>query len=302
MTALENAKSFVTSKAARQLLLAQKHSPKMLFVAGTVGVIGATVLACRATLKLDEVVHEYETRQSTITEDDSLVEGQEAKMLGGAKVILAAQIAKLYAPAIGVGIVSIAALTGSHVVLTKRNGALMAAYAGVDRAFKEYRQRVSDEYGTAVDHKFVTGTEEVLVEEKLADGKTKTTLKTVQSNKLGESPYVFMFDENSRFFSTEPGMNAQIIQMKQLWANDKLRNQGHLFLNEVLEMLGLPKTKAGQIVGWVYRKDNDRPNGDNYVDFGVFDGDPEWVEEFINGHEKYVKLNFNCDGAVLDLI
>ena len=62
-------------------------------------------------------------------------------------------------------------------------------------------------------------------------------------------------------------------------------------------MLGIPKTKVGQIVGWIY--DEEHPIGDNYVDFGIYD---LRNTEFVNGHENVALLDFNVDGNILDLI
>ena len=303
---MSSIKDIITSNAARQFLLAQKHSPQILFAAGTVGVVTATVLACRATLKLDDVLTEHEVDVKVLNRraGEGHIQGDDVQKKSlQLKVRTAAEIAKLYAPAVAIGTVSIVALTGSHVVLTRRNGAAVAAYAGLDRAYKEYRSRVASEYGNDVDKKFAAeGLVRTDVEEKTAEGTTKVTSKVTGTDGKSGSPYTFMFDEFSKKFSREPGRNAMTIQMVQNYANDKLRAQGHLFLNEVLDMLGLPRTKAGAVVGWVYRKDNEPANGDNYVDFGVFTGDAEWVEAFIDGREGCVQMDFNVDGMILDLI
>ena len=55
----QSIKNVVTSKVGRQLLVAQKHSPAVLFAAGVVGVVGTVVLASRATLKLNEANAEF---------------------------------------------------------------------------------------------------------------------------------------------------------------------------------------------------------------------------------------------------
>lgn len=304
---LETLKDFVTSKAARQILLTQKHSPRILFVVGSVGIVTAGVLACRATLKLNDVLDEGDLDLKVTDGRRSqghLSDEEHHKKSAKVKLKTATRVVGLYAPAIGVATVSVAALTGSHVILTKRNGAAMAAYAMLDRGYKEYRQRVTEEYGSDVDRKFAAGAEKVVIEEKLADGTTKSTTKDIvkKDGKYGGSPYSIVFDEHSKFFSREPGRNAMTIQMKQSYANDKLRAQGHLFLNEVYDMLGAPRTKAGACVGWVWRRESEPKNGDNYVDFGVFNGDPEWVDSFVNGSENLVVLDFNVDGMILELI
>ena len=66
-------------------------------------------------------------------------------------------------------------------------------------------------------------------------------------------------------------MGESTKNIQQAYANKKLQAQGYLFLNDVLEMLGIQKTKAGQIVGWIYNEE--APIGDNYVDFGIFNND-----------------------------
>jgi hypothetical protein len=301
----EDVKAVVTSKTARQILLTRKHSPKILFVAGTIGVVGTVVLACRATLKVGEVLDQHEIDVKLVkgefpaTQQASEDVDADVRKL---KVRAAITIVKPYLPAVGLGIASIGALTGSHVILTKRNGTLVAGLAAVDQAFKEYRSRVTDEYGESVDHKFATGKETVAVEEKLADGTTTISTKDVKTGKFGGSPYAVVFDERSKKFSKAPGANAATVAMINTFADHKLKAQGHLFLNEVLDMLDLPRTSLGQIVGWVYdMKTPDHP-GDNYVDFGVFTGDRELTEDFINGDYYYVTLDFNVDGRIFDLI
>ena len=79
-----------------------------------------------------------------------------------------------------------------------------------------------------------------------------------------------------------------------------LRRKGHLYLNEVYDMLGIPRTKAGQIVGWIY--DEEHPVGDNYVDFGIYDSNKPRVRDFVNGYERTVLLDFNVDGNILDMM
>jgi hypothetical protein len=260
-------------------------------------------LACRATLKVGEVLEQHEAATKKLLNDPKYQhDGDQAKDLAKLKVRLAVDIVKPYLLPLGLGVVSIAALTGSHVILTKRNGAIMAAYAGLDRAFKEYRSRVSDEFGNDVDRRLSAGASEFLTEEKLADGSVLIDSKKELDGRFGGSAYAVVFDELSSKFSREPGRNAMTIQMIQNYANDKLRAHGHLFLNEVMDMLGLPRTKAGAVVGWFYDPKNEKSTGDNYVDFGVFTGDDEWIEAFLDGKESIVVLDFNVDGIIYDKI
>lgn len=308
---LESIKSLIGSKTARPLLLAQKHSPKILFIAGTVGVIGTVVLACRATLKTVEVMNEHERAASKVKakveghnqfETLSVEDGNQ--QIHKLQVNTALRIARDYAPAIGLGALSIGALSGSHIILSRRNGALMATAAGLGRAYQEYRKRVVEEYGEDIDERFAIGAKNVDVEEKLADGSTKITKsEKIDKDSKSGSPYRFLFDPvNAKKWSREPGRNAMTLVMEQSHANDKLKANGHLFLNEVFDLLAMPRTKVGAVVGWVYRHDSEEKTGDNYVDFGIYRTDLERAEAFVDGAEDSVWLDFNVDGVILDLI
>ena len=92
-------------------------------------------------------------------------------------------------------------------------------------------------------------------------------------------------------------MNLSFLKCQQKYANDLLVAHGYLFLNQVYEMLGIPKTKAGQVVGWIYDKKN--PQHDNYVDFGIYDLHNERKRDFVNGYERSILLDFNVDGDIL---
>ena len=80
-----------------------------------------------------------------------------------------------------------------------------------------------------------------------------------------------------------------------------LKSRGHLFLNEVYDLLDIPRSKAGQVVGWVYNKNNN-VKGDNYVDFNIYDITDKAKRSFVNGYERTILLDFNVDGVIYDLI
>lgn len=297
---LSTVKSLVTSKTARTVLLTKKHSPVILFTAGTVGFVATTVLAARATLKLGPTLEMHEKLVAHISEEvvtEQITHDIANKRITKAKLDTAAKISKQYLPAIGLGLVSIAALTGSHVILTKRNSAIGAAFLALDVANRRYRENVVSEYGVGVDRKFAS-TEQVLVEEKLADGTTVTKTEATKKTN-GKSPYTHVFDETSRYFSKMPGQNVTTLQMKQSELNTKLKAQGHLTLNDALRRLGLPTTPEGFQVGWVYKPNDKNHKGDNFVDFGVFNGDEELVESFFDGEYYWAVLNFNCDPGLI---
>lgn len=293
-------KDMILPKVGRQLLILQKHSPKILFVAGVAGVVGAAVLTARATMKLEQVLENHEKTAIEIGHAAANVEGYSEEDAQRDSVILLAktsmQVAKLYAPAVLVGVAAIAALTGSHVILSNRMSAVTAAYAVLDRGFRQYRERVVNELGPQKDAEFRYGAEDCDIIEETEEG---PVVKTVKRPTHGRSIYARFFDEGSTQWKKNHMHNQFFIRSQQDYANDMLRAYGHLFLNDVYRMLGLEPTQEGQLVGWV--RNNPR-GGDNYIDFGVFENDMFIAQQWVSGDERSILLDFNVDGVVYDLL
>ena len=288
----------------------EKHSPEILAGVGVVGVVASTVMACKATMKLNDILEESKETRDKIKEVESNPRYEEQYSHEDAKKDLtinytqtAMKIAKLYAPAVILGSASLGCLLASNDILRKRNAALSAAYMTVDKSFKEYRQRVVDRFGEEVEKeiRYNIKAEEVTSTVVAEDGSETTiteTVKTMDPNLY--SDYAKFFDEASPYWQKDPEYNLMFLKSQQQYATDLLRARGRLFLNEVYDMLGIEKTKAGQIVGWVYNPTN--PIGDNFVDFGIFDMSKERVRAFVNGYEPNILLDFNVDGNIWDLM
>ena len=289
----------ITRGVGRQSLKLQEHAPKLLFGSGVIGMVGSTVLACRSTLKLEALLDETkgDIQAANGIRDlhpEEYSEQDRQKDLAVIYVRSGAKLAKLYAPAIAVGAVSIAALTKSHSLLEERNTALVAAYVALDKGFKEYRARVVEKYGENQDQEFRYASETVVEGEGGKKPKTRTRVNVDE----GPSIYARFFDEYSEQWSKEPEYNRLFLKCQQNWANDMLHARGHLFLNEVYRQLGIPHSVAGSVVGWKLGN-----GGDDYVDFGVFVPDgSDRVRDFVNGREGSILLDFNVDGVIYDKI
>ena len=205
------------------------------------------------------------------------------------------KMGRLYGPSILIGAASIGCLTKSHNLLNQRNLALTAAYTAVDEAFQKYRSRVIEKYGEEEDRDLRYTSEEVTF---LGENGKATTIKRAGPDPDG-SMYARYFDEySSRKWSVEPEYNFAFLSCQQNYANDMLKARGHVFLNEVYDWLGFERTKAGQVVGWVLNGD-----GDNFIDFGLFDEQFKDVNDFFaNGREGSILLDFNVDGIIYDKI
>lgn len=286
----------------------KKHSPEILAVVGVVGVGATVVTACVATTKLSDILDEttdtIEKINETVSNPDFADKYSEEDATKD-KVIVYTQtsvkIAKLYAPSVILGVASVGCFLTSNNILRKRNIALAAAYATVDKGFKEYRSRVVERFGEALDQELrfnikAKEFEEVVINEKGEEEIVKKTVSVVDPNTY--SDYARFFDEACPGWSKDPEYNLTFLKRQQNFANEKLQTNGFLFLNDVYEMIGIPKTKAGQIVGWIYDEKN--PVGDNFVDFGIYDVNNEAKRDFVNGYERSILLDFNVDGNIWD--
>lgn len=258
----------------------QKKSPEILVGVGIVGAVASTILACKATTKAGVIIEESknsladirEAKENGITKaGESYSEEDHKKDLAIAYVQTGVKFAKLYAPAVLLGAASAASILASHNIMKKRNVALAAAYAAVDKSFKDYRDRVIERFGEQVEKELRYNIKAQEIEETVTDdkGKEKKVKQTVnvadESSEYG--PYAKVFDEDHSDWKQDSEMNLFYLRARQAQANDMLKAQGHLFLNEVYDMLGFKRTKAGAVVGWIY--DDKKPYGDNFVDFGI---------------------------------
>lgn len=280
--------SVLTRTIGRAVLNTKANSPTVMFYGGIVGVVGAAALACKATLQLDAKLEEMaKERMDELTVIDNGVVVEQVNRKVYVKNVLT--VAKLYAPAVGLGVVSIGMLAGSHRTLTNRNVALTAAYAALDKGFKEYRQRVIDDVGTEKELSYRFPLENV---EELDEESGKAVKRTVIGVD-GKSIYARFFDESNRNWSRSDDQNFYFIRIVQQHMNDQLKARGHVLLNDAYDALGMERTPEGCVVGW--KLDND---GDNYIDFGIYDKDDERKRAFVHGRERSVHLDFNVDGVI----
>lgn len=290
----------------------KQHSPEILVAVGVVGIIGSVIMACKATLKVNEVVEEakdsidmiHDAVENEKKTADGTVYTQEVANQDLAIVYAQTgwKFVKLYGPAVALGAVSIGCMVGSSVILRKRNAALAASLTAANTAFKDYRDRLIERFGKDLDRELRYNIKAKQIEERIVDEDGNETIEThtvevMDPNSL-HSVYSVIFDEYNPSWCKNAELNKFFLVEQQQAANFRLQRQGVLTLNEVYEMLGFPRTKFGQFAGWVYTEDNTA--GDNHVDFGMFDIHSEGARDFINLRERSIILDFNCIGNVID--
>jgi len=302
---LQTIKMALSRSTGRGGLLLKKHSPEVLMTVGVVGIVASTVMACRATLKSEKVIAEAKEKIENIKyakkifEEEKYSEQDYKKDLTVTYIQTSVDFVKLYGPAVVFGMASVACILGSHNIMKKRNLALVAAYKAVEKSFTDYRNRVVEELGVDKDRMFKNGIKQtkVSVLEVDENGNSTESEKVFESvDPDGISQYARFFDESCSEWSKTPEYNLTFLKCQERFANDLLNSRGHIFLNEVYDMLGIPRTQAGAVVGWV------KGEGDEFVDFGIFNGDREPVRSFVNGYERSILLDFNVAGVIYDLI
>lgn len=299
-------KEQIVKFVSRTGLKIKKHSPEILVVAGVAGIIGGTVMACKATMKASALLESHKGKLDDIQEvkekHGPLGEYSEEDAKKDTIIVCtrtAVDFIKLYGPAVTLSLVGIGCMLGAHGIMRKRNVAILAAYKAVEKSYSDYRKRVIEQLGEVKDREFRFGTkvEEIEVTTTGKDGKEKT--ETVKMTvPAAPSQYAVFFDETNPDWHKSPDLNKMFLLTQQNYANDMLTIHGHLFLNEVYDMLGVPRTTAGAVVGWV----KEGETGDGFVDFGIFDADNQLKRDFVNGFERSILLDFNVDGVIYDLI
>lgn len=294
----------------------KKASPTIMIVGAAIGGVTATVLACKATVKAQDILTEHyaqvesiHTAKKQIEDGETYTEKDYKSDITTTYVQTGLKLAKVYAPAVTLGAVSLGCMFGSHHIMSKRNASLTAAYIALDKAFEEYKSRVSDRFGSRVQEELEHNIKAVELESKSTNEQgVEETIKEYKDIAMQHtSPYTCIFDETVDTWQPDNMLNRNYLFLMEQAANKRLRTQGHLFLNDVLASLGTHggvtlKTPEGQIVGWIY--DPNDPTRQNHVDFGVTNyvkGD-EALNSFINGGERSVMLRFNCDGPIIDKI
>lgn len=280
----------ITRSIGKKVLQLKANSPHIFFGLGVVGVVGATVMACKSTLNLEKELdasrrdlHDVKQGKQLAEEDGIYTDKVYYRELSHVYVSTALRLGKLYGPSIFVGTLSIAALTKSHVELNRRNAGLAAALSAVTKSFNDYRERVREEVGEERELEIYRCMEDVEIEE---DGKKKTVK---QVGAKGFSPYAKLFDESNPNWRPGPDYNMFYIQGVQNHMTHRLNAYGHVMLVEVYDALSLERTPESFLMGWL----RDGGEGsDGYIDFGLDHPDSR---TFMFGKENNIWLDFNVD-------
>lgn len=312
----------IKNVANKAITKVKKHSPEILMAVGVCGIVTSTVMACKATTKVGNIIEDHKDKVDKVHHAvERINDGEVVKCEDGTEYTkedatkdtaiiytqTAIKLIKLYGPSVIIGTASIGAMISSNNILRKRNAAIVAAYTAIDKSFKDYRKRVTDKFGEEIDREMLYGITKEKTEEKTVDenGKKKTIkneIDVIDPENL-HSAYARIFDELSPCYEKSAEYNCSFLVAQQNYWNNILQARGHVFLNEVYDSLGLRRSEAGQMVGWIWDPENKYgEDRDNYIDFGIHNVNRKGCSEFVNGYERAILLDFNVDGYILDKI
>lgn len=284
----------------------QVNKPEIYMGVGIAGVLVSGFLACRATLKLEKTLKESREKIEKIHEDieTGVIEEKNAKKeVAIGYIYMGAKVVALYAPSVVLAGASITAIVASNDILKKRAANFANLYAASQKAFKDYRGRVAERFGKEVEEEIYLDKKKIEVEEKKIDENGNETTEKKEVTVVGNlqpSEYSRFYSAGNRGWTKDPEANMIFLRRQQDAATDRLRAKGYLFLNDVYELLGMPKSEAGHYVGWI---DDPELGKDCYVDFGIYRVDSSPANaDFVNGNEPTILLDFNVDGPIMDKV
>lgn len=294
--------------ANKVLFSIKKHSPELLVFGGFVAGVGALYTACTATLKVDGVIDETKEKIDKIHEavNNGITQAGEEYSVEDSKKDLTrvylqtgVKLVKLYGPTIVLGVVSGTSILAGYNILNKRYAASAAAYAAVEKTFKEYRGRVVERFGEDLDHELRYNVKASEIEETVIDGKgkekkVKNNINVIDPSTLGA--YEFIFDKTNPYWDNTMEYNVMFVNARLNFLTDRLRaTKECIFMNDGLKEIGMPITQEGQLMGWRFDKHREwRDNIVNYVLREVYRPNAEIEGEY----EKVLLIEFIVDGNV----
>lgn len=288
-------------------MFTRRNLPHILTFGGLAGGAATVVVACKATSNARDVLDEKDEQLNKIEENLPALQEkgyshedyeQDKKII---KRKTTWRLIKMYIPAATMGAASAALILSGHHMLGKRVATATAAYKAAETAFHAYRERVVNELGADVDEKFRDGlaVDRIELSERMKSREEKAgdpRQEAVNTAGFGEFSYLYS-EETCGFRGTwkdDPTSNLNTLLRVQSWANDRLKTQGYLFINDVLHDLGIEGDTRGSQYGWIYN------DGEGFVDFGLNDLKDAGVYRFLSGLEPNVWLTFNAQSKPIN--
>ena len=276
-----------------------KHGPDMAFYSGIALIVGGTISACVATFKAKDAMEDFQEELEEVhKEKENMEEKEYNKAVWKAYKGCGMAMAKLYSLPVAMEILGVVLVRKGYTTQKSRLATTASLLNATTTEFREYRRRVRDQEGEDADLEYRYGIRQEEMERTDEDGNTIIKSERVIDGER-HSKFARFFDESCSEWRNSPEYNLSYLQEIQCTLTDKLNHDGYLFLNDVYEALGIPKTAEGQLFGWV-------SGIGKCVDFGIYDlyrGGPDSSQrrrDFVNGYEPVILLDFNIDGNIVN--
>lgn len=298
-----------------------EHSPELLLGTSIAAGIGATVTGCIATKKMEEINAKHKEVLDILhakAEDATQVEDRivSYKETSEYKRELTKEygrywfdIGKAWTPCVALTLLSGTCAYGCFRVVNGRLIKAEMAFAGLSKAFEQYRENVIEDQGEEKDAYYASNGALKKKQELIKAGKYKEKkalpekadeIKFIEPDNIFR--YIFSADTVKwGYFSERPWYNQTMLMQAQTMFDNKLRNDGVVLLDDVYSYLGLDLSKLykeraqGRTYGWTldcYAEDG-MPN-DQHVLFGILENNDTAHRLFRNGDVPEVTLEFNC--------
>lgn len=210
----------------------KRSSPLILTILGAAGVVGTAYLAVKGSKQANSIkLVELHKRNDERMENAATGEMVEIKLLTREEEFKLTW--KCYIPAASVGLATILCIFGANGLNRRQQAAITSAYALLDQAYKEYRKKVIELYGPDTDERVRAD----IAEEKL---------KKVDLEEPSDGKRLFYDEFSGQYFERTM---AEVMDA-EYHLNREFILEGSVKLNDFYELLGLPKTKLGDVVGW----------------------------------------------------
>lgn len=264
----------IVGMANKVFTIVKPHIPAICVVGGTMGVLGGTFLACKATLKLDDILDEHNADLARIEEASEKI-SKEIYSKDDIKhdrlqvyAATAGKLAREYGPAIGLSILGFGSIFYGFGMVKKWHTLAVAATTALDQKFAAYRENVIAEYGYDADDTF--SKERIPVEHydiSYEDPKTKETVTTevvtINVDDVCDNDFVYCFDYRNPLWETvydgcggaegNPNYDMTELSCYIMCALEPFAKgrTNHMFLNDILEKLAFDINGVGHDFGWI---------------------------------------------------
>lgn len=279
----------------------RKVGPEIGTVAGMAGIAASAIYLYKALNESKDILANVKEEVKKLED-----EGADEKDIKAVKIAGGVAVAKKVAIPAGLAVASSATVLGIHHEMRKENRRLSEVITQTSLAYNalknELREQLGDEqadeliYGVRKpDKKEIKEIEENSPRKDEITDEERKSYRISDGEEITPSPYAVFFDETCNNYTDDPEYNKNTLILLQAQLNERLKRIGYVYLNEVYEKLGVEKTEAGHVMGWRYSPHDPNHEGDNQIDFNMWDIRSRANRRFINGYEPVVLLDFNID-------